>query len=173
MWLSTSSPVERVTRRRKPALEKRAPVLLATERTTSRSPRSTSTSVIASLSDLRSEIASRCSWLWVRALSTRSDSSSRSEPTRTGRATAMSWWKASSLTVRFGRIGDRREPAGQPRQGFCLDPRRDLDHHVVENVDLLVGIALGAEDEKVGDPRQRVDALVARAGGKCVLQLVD
>ena len=42
---STSSPTERSTRVRNAALEKRAPLFCATERTTSRSPRSTSTSV--------------------------------------------------------------------------------------------------------------------------------
>ena len=42
---STSSPTERSTSVRNAALEKRAPLFCATERTTSRSPRSTSTSV--------------------------------------------------------------------------------------------------------------------------------
>ena len=68
---STSSPTERSTSVRNAALEKRAPEFCATERTTSRSPRSTSTSVTASLSALRCEIASRCCWLWVAAVSDR------------------------------------------------------------------------------------------------------
>src|SRR5262249_28072101 len=77
---SASSLAERLTSMRKPASEKRAPAFLATEWATCRSPRVTSTSVTASLSDLCSEIAARCCWLccwhWRR------DRCRRAAPTR-------------------------------------------------------------------------------------------
>src|SRR5262249_56049176 len=73
----------------------------------------------------------------------------------------------------LGRVGHRREPVGEARQRLGLDPCRDLEQHVVEQVDLLVRVAFGADEEEIGDPRQGVDALVARAGGKCLFQLVD
>src|SRR6267142_2983985 len=57
------SPSARLIMCKKPKPEKRAPSLFATEFTTSRLPRVTSTSVTASSRDFRFEIASKCGWL--------------------------------------------------------------------------------------------------------------
>ena len=86
---SRSSPSERLTRIVKPLLEKFAPAFLAVLSTTCWSPRSTRTSVTASASIFRSEIASRCSWLLVLAHSIKLGSSSRSEWIRIGEATSI------------------------------------------------------------------------------------
>ena len=69
---------------RKPASENRAPTFLTTECTTSRSPRSTRTSVTASLSVGRCAMANRCCWLLLLLAVIRSRSSSRGDWARTG-----------------------------------------------------------------------------------------
>ena len=65
----SSSPSARLTSRVKPRSENSAPGLLTVLWTTSSLPRSTSTSVTAPLSTLRVEIAIKCAWLLLRAVS--------------------------------------------------------------------------------------------------------
>jgi hypothetical protein len=105
-----SSPSARLTRRVKPRSEISAPGLLTVLWITSSLPRSTSTSVTASLSDLREEIASRCAWLLLRASSISASSSSRADCDSTGPATSIASSKASVRMVRGGAvsIGARR-----------------------------------------------------------------
>src|ERR1700759_4804402 len=105
-----SSPSARLTSREKPRSEISAPGLLTVLWITSSLPRSTSTSVTASLSDLREEIASRCAWLLMRASSISASSSSLADCDSTGPATSISSSKASVRMVRGGAVsmGARR-----------------------------------------------------------------
>jgi hypothetical protein len=54
-----------------------------------------------------------------------------------------------------------------------LDRGHQLDHDLVEQIDLAFGIAAAAFDEQVGDAREHVDALRVGAGGKRALELFD
>jgi hypothetical protein len=77
---------------------------------TSSLPRTTSTSVTASLSTFRVEIAIKCAWLLLRAASISVSSSSRSDCDSTGAATSMTSSNASERMVSGGAvsIGARR-----------------------------------------------------------------
>src|SRR6476620_4103346 len=105
-----SSPSARSTSRVKPCSENSAPGLLTVLWITSSLPRSTSTSVTASLSTLRVEIAIKCAWLLLRAASISASSSSRSDRDSTGAATSMTSSNASERMVSGGAvsIGARR-----------------------------------------------------------------
>src|SRR5450631_510673 len=84
------SPLARIVSIDMPVFERRAPALTATLVTTSRSPRSTSTSVTTGLSCPRSAILLRCDWPLLSAISTRFWSVSRGDCASTGPATVMS-----------------------------------------------------------------------------------
>ena len=105
-----SSPSARLTSRVKPRSENSAPGLLTVLWITSSLPRSTSTSVTAPLSTLRVEIAIRCAWLLLRAVSISASSSSRSDCDSTGAATSIRSSNASARMVSGGAvsIGARR-----------------------------------------------------------------
>ena len=92
---------------RKPKSEKRAPLLVATEFTTSWSPRVTSTSVTVSARDSRFEIASRWVWLLVQTLATSAYGSSFSDPCRIGPATSIESSKASLWMMLTGALSKR------------------------------------------------------------------
>ena len=98
---------ERLIMCRMPKSERRAPVLVATERTTSRFPRVTSTSVTSESIDFRCEIASRCCWLFVLALATRVFVSRREDSRSTGPATSIESSNASLLMTLTGALSDR------------------------------------------------------------------
>ena len=127
---SRSSPSERWTIRAKPASENRARGFSTVLTTTPASPRSTSTSVIAVLSALRREIASRCSWLFSLAFSTRVGSSSRSDWARTGQATSTSSSNARVRTIFGGadRTGARRI-ASRARAEISISATRRMKTH--------------------------------------------
>ena len=138
-----SSPVERFTSMRKPALENRAPELSATEWTTSRSPR-----VDQHVGDrLAQRLAlgdrQQVLWLLLRALSTRS---CFVEP-----------FRADEHRPRHLDVVVEGEHPMTPLGAFAtgaagsracarlgLDRARELGEHFVEQIDLLVRIALGA-----------------------------
>ena len=87
---------------RNPSSENRAPLLEATEATTSWLPRVTSTSVTISTSVSRFEIASRCIWLLRQTLATMAYGSSRSDSSRMGAATLIESSKASLWSTLTG-----------------------------------------------------------------------
>ena len=99
-----SSPSARSTSRVKPRSENSAPGLLTVEWITSSLPRSTSTSVTAPLSTRRIEIAIRCAWLLLRAVSISVSSSSRSDCDSTGAATSIRSSNASARMVSGGAL---------------------------------------------------------------------
>src|ERR1700726_1838184 len=102
---------ERLIKCKMPFSEKRAPSFVATDRTTSTFPRSTSTSVTSSPMDLRLEIANRCSWLLDLALATKVRASSRSDLRSTGPATSIESSKASLFVDDTGRrVVDPSQP---------------------------------------------------------------
>ncbi len=105
-----SSPSARLTSRVKPRSENSAPGLLTVLWITSSLPRSTSTSVTAPLSTLRVDIAIKCAWLLLRAVSISASSSSRSDRDSTGAATSIRSSNASARMVSGGAvsIGARR-----------------------------------------------------------------
>jgi hypothetical protein len=94
----------------KPRSVNSAPGLLTVLCTTSSLPRRTSTSVTAPLSTFRVEIAIRCAWLLLRAVSISASSSSRSIATAPGPATSIRSSNASARMVSGGAvsIGARR-----------------------------------------------------------------
>src|SRR5882762_9486092 len=106
----SSSPSARLTSRLKPRSENSAPGLLTVLWITSSLPRNTSTSVTARLSTLRIEIAIKCAWLLLRAVSISVSSSSRSDRDSTGAATSIRSSNANARTVSGGAvsIGARR-----------------------------------------------------------------
>jgi hypothetical protein len=72
-----------------------------------------------------------------------------------------------------GRILHRSEPVRELGAGLGLDRGHQLDHDLVEQIDLAFGIATAAFDEEVGDAREHGDALCIGAGGKRALELFD
>src|SRR6202011_2554108 len=98
---------ERLIMCKMPNSEKCAPLFVATEYTTSRFPRVTSTSVTSSLMDFRLEIARRCCWLLDLALATKARASSRSDCRRTGPATSIESSKANLLMILIGALSTR------------------------------------------------------------------
>ena len=126
----------------KPVSEMRAPRLSATRRATSRSPRRTSTSVTASPSACRAEMACRWAWLLVLATSTRSASC---KPRR-----QLEHRPGDGDVVVVGERAqhlDRR--VARPAPDGCESSARALlsissisrPNHVVEQVDMLVVVA--------------------------------
>ena len=93
------------------------------------SPRLTSASVSASLKEFLSEIASKCCWLWVLAISTRSFSDRRLDLRRTG-------------ATRMQRLGFEKEVVD-----CCLNHIDDdayLQHDYYDNMAKVdVAVALG------------------------------
>ena len=70
------------------------------------------------------------------------------------------------------RIGDRRQPVRQLGARLGLDGVDEARHDVVENADLILGKAVGAVDEEIGDAGQDVDPAVDIAGSECGLEFV-
>ena len=70
------------------------------------------------------------------------------------------------------RVGDRRQPVSQLGAHLGLDGVDQPRHDVVEDADLILGIAVGAVDEEVGNAGQNVDAAIDIAGGESGLELV-
>ena len=157
-----SSPSARLTSRVKPRSEISAPGLLTVLWITSSLPRSTSTSVTASLSDLREEIASRCAWLLLRASSISASSSSRSRLRQHGAGDLDRVVEGERADGPRRRGVDRGKAAGQQRARGDFEMRDQALEHVVEQADLLVGIIHRAVDEEVGHLAQRLDALAPR-----------
>ena len=145
----------------------------ATERTTSRSPRSTSTSVTASLSALRCAIASRCCWLWVAAVRHQVAvvEARRVAQHRLRHANVVVARRIADDAGR--RVGDAREAAGELGARVLLDRGGEPLDHVVEQRDVVLGEGVRARDEQVGDAPKRGLALLLRLGGERVLDLVD
>ena len=92
---------------KKPKSEKRAPSFFATEQTTSRLPRVTSSSVTGIAIEFRLDIANRCDWLLALALATKVRTSRRSECCRIGPATLIESSNASLLTIWIGALSVR------------------------------------------------------------------
>ena len=65
------------------------------------------------------------------------------------------------------------QAAGKPRPRLHLDIGRELLQHVVEQRDLIAGIAARAGREQIGDPLQNSLALFVAAGRDRVVQFVD
>src|SRR4030081_2789054 len=65
------------------------------------------------------------------------------------------------------------EPVGEFCQGLGFDAGGNAENDVVEKPDLIFAVVAGAGDEKVGDARQRLNALLVSAGGECVLEFLD
>ncbi len=127
-WVSSLSPLARITIIDMPVLDSRAPALTATLVTTSALPRSTSTSVTAGLSDLRSAILLRCDWPLLLAISTRFciGQPRRLRQHGAGDGNVVIGGQAADDMVR--RIGDRRQIHAQfdPRAAFdVLDQAHD------------------------------------------------
>ena len=153
--------------RRSRVSENRAPRFSATLRTTSRSPRRTSTSVTGS--------AIRCgrkwradapgSWSWR----CRPDrlSASRGDCSSTGPATAMSSSLASRRTTPTGALLDRREPVRQFGARLGLDLLDQAAEDVVEQADMVVVEAARAVEEQRGDALQRLRPPLGRAVLRC------
>ena len=74
--------------------------------------------------------------------------------------------------ARWG-IGDRGQPLRQDGACFGFDGADQPRHDVVENTNLLLGIALRRADKKVGDAAQYLDAARIAAGRQGSLELVD
>ena len=168
-----SSPSARLTSRVKPRSVNSAPGLLTVIWTTSSLPRSTSTSVTAPLSVLRVEIAIRCAWLLLRAVSISVSSSRQFDCDSTGPATSMTSSKASARIVMRRRGVDRREAVGEQRLGRGFDVQHQALEDVVEQFDLLVGIVHRAVEEEVGHAAQRLDPARDGAVGERRLQFVE
>ena len=67
---------------------------------------------------------------------------------------------------------DRCEPVGEFCQGLGFDAGGNAEDNVVEKPDLIFAVVAGAGDEKVGDARQRLNALLVRAEAS-VLEFLD
>ena len=169
----SSSPSARLTSRVKPRSENSAPGLLTVLWTTSSLPRSTSTSVTAPLSTFRVEIAIKCAWLLLRAVSISASSSSRSDCDSTGAATSIRSSNASVRMVSGGAVSIGSETVGEQRLGRGLDVLHQALEYVVEQVDLFVRIIHRAIDEKIGHPAQRLDPARDGSVRERGLQLVE
>src|SRR6266480_6090030 len=154
-----SSPSARLTSRVKPRSENSAPGLLTVLWITSSLPRSTSTSVTARLSTLRIEIAIKCPWLLLRAVSISASSSSRSDSESTGAATSIRSSNASARMVRGGAV--------------FIGARRLASSAIVEQLDLLARKINSAVDEKIGHPAQGFDPACDGAMCESGLQFVE
>ena len=140
---------------------------------TSSLPRSTSTSVTAPLSTLRVEIAIKCAWLLLRAVSISVSSSSRSDCDSTGAATSIRSSNASARTVRGGAVSIGASRLDEQRLGGGLDVLHQALEDVVEQPDLFVRIIHRAVDEEIGHAAQRLDPARDGAVRERGLQLVE
>src|SRR5258706_13554812 len=167
-----SSPSARSTSRVKPCSENSAPGLLTVLWITSSLPRSTSTSVTASLSTLRVEIAIKCAWLLLRAASI-SASSSRLR-LRQHRGCDLDDIVQRRRADGEPRRGiERSQTIGKQRLGGGLDVLHQALEDVVEQLDLLVRVICRAAEEKIGHPAQGFDPASDRSVRKRGLQFVE
>ena len=170
---SPSSAAERLTSMRKPASEKRAPVFLTTEWMTSWSPRSTRTLV----TDFAERPAPRDRQEVLLTLGAGADQEvALIEPIR------QSQHRAGDVDIVVERqhmddvrrrIGDRRQALGQFGAGLVLDGVDQPRHDIVEDADLLFGIALGVVDEEIGDAGENIDPAGNAPRGQRGFELVE
>ena len=141
---------------RKPKSEKRAPLLVATEFTTSWSPRVTSTSVTVSSSDPRFEIASRCVWALVQTLATRAYGSSRVGLLQ-DRAGDIDRIVEGELVDDIDRgLVETGQPPRQLGAGGHFNLVREPSDDLAEGPDFV--IAVTARDHQIGGMPQRPGA---------------
>ena len=169
----SSSPSARLTSRVKPRSENSAPGLLTVLWITSSLPRSTSTSVTAPLNTLRVEIAIKCAWLLLRAVSISASSSSRSDLRQHGRCDLDQIVECQRANGQRRRGVDRGQPVGEQRLGGGLDVMHQALEDVVEQFDLVARIIHRAVDEEIGDPAQGFDPARDGAVRERGLQFVE
>ena len=127
----------------------------------------------ASLSDLRSAMAARCCWLLLLALATRSESVETFgvlEHRPRHLDVVVEGEHAHDAGRRGRHVG---EPDRQLGARLGLDRGCELGDHLVEQVDLLYRIAVGAGQEQVGNARQHLVALGIVAVRQRTLEFVD
>ena len=118
-------------------------------------------------------MAARCCWLLLLALATRSESLSRSESLRTGRATSMSSSKASMRTTPVGAVGTSASRIDSLARAFASIAVASL---VITSSNRSIcshGIAAGAGQEEVGDAREHLVALGIVADRQRTFEFVD
>jgi hypothetical protein len=71
------------------------------------------------------------------------------------------------------RVVDMGEAPGQSRPRLDFDVGAKFPQHVVEQVDLLAGIATGAGGKQIGDAFENAAALAVTAGRERGVQVVD
>src|SRR5262245_25929194 len=107
-------------------------------------------------------MASRCSWFLVRAHSISVSVSSRSAWVRIGEATSITSSQASTRRILGGAIGTGPRRIARSAREDCSMVVTSRTKSVVDEVDLIVGILIGADQEKIGEvPQHHRLALVA------------
>ena len=154
----------------KPKSENWAPRLRAVLSRTARSPRSTRTSVTDWSRYRLSEMASRCSWLLVRArpasVALSSRTQCRSMRLRNGNGVVVRQHPAE----RRRRARDHRQAPGQRRPCRGLDAGDQAREDVVEHRDLIVRIVRRAQYEQIGELSQDRGLALRAAGGQRVVE---
>ena len=71
------------------------------------------------------------------------------------------------------RVLDRRQLGGELGARANFDAVGEARNDAVEQIDLRVGIALGADQEQIGDVPEDFQLLAGRAGGKAALEIFN
>ena len=141
--------------------------------TTSRSPRSTRTSVIASVSEVRSAIAARCCWLLLAAFASNSRSPMPFRLAKHRRRDLNVVVKREHVDDFGGSIANRRQTVRQLGARLGLDGLHQADHDVIEHADLIFGKTRRSDDEQIGDAREHLDPACVGAGRERSLEFIE